>query len=363
MSESISIATTADQFPCPDGDKPSLFSDLLQRISRRMQQQDKQNVIADAFISPTPICTDTPIEEDVSMEASGAGNDVFCRDLGLISNNLTSIADAMGDSAGTLLEASDASAMQVQAMSNEFSMTTEKMQKSMRHATTSVESITPAMAGISGQLHEASEMTHAAAHLSGQSREKIDAMVTASEGIGSIVQLIHSISEQTRMLAMNATIEAVRAGEAGVGFNVIAHEVKELAARTASATVDISAAIENIRNHSHGAADAAIAIAESVDHINRLTVNNARTADEQVHISEAISEAISAAISAANNDMQYMSNGIGKALDCADDTRTIAQKMNQGACNLHASIDELGQLTITHLGEFQETGEEAIELF
>jgi len=93
------------------------------------------------------------------------------------------------------------------------------------------------------RMQQLSAQTHA-------SRELIDGLSARTEEIRRITDVIQSIASQTNLLALNAAIEAARAGEAGRGFAVVADEVRSLAARTSSATEEVGRMVADIRQQS-----------------------------------------------------------------------------------------------------------------
>jgi hypothetical protein len=103
--------------------------------------------------------------------------------------------------------------------------------------------MTSSVTEISRQVQESSRIAGEAVAQAKKTDSRINALSQAAGRIGDVVKLITAIAEQTNLLALNATIEAARAGEAGRGFAVVASEVKALASQTAKATEEIGSQI------------------------------------------------------------------------------------------------------------------------
>ena len=201
------------------------------------------------------------------------------------------------------------------------------------------EEMTAAIKEISTTTHEAAAVSATAATRSRQVDEAVQRLGKSSADIGSVVKAIAAIAEQTNLLALNATIEAARAGEAGRGFAVVASEVKQLARQTATATEDVGKRIAAIQDDS-GTATAALAeIAKLIGRINELQQTSASAVEEQTATTAEMSRNIAEAAIAAKGIAQ----DIAAVADAVRTGGSGAMAVHELGNRLAAEADALGQ--------------------
>ena len=161
----------------------------------------------------------------------------------------------------------------------------------------------------------------------------------SSQEIATVIKLINGIAEQTNLLALNATIEAARAGEAGKGFAVVASEVKELAQETARATEDISQRVEAIQADTAGAVAAISQISTVIGEINDFQATIAAAVEEQTATTNEMNRNVAEAASGTQ--------GIAAAIS---GLAAGTQETNQRVDDAQAASADLARMS----GELQE---------
>ncbi|GAB3352259.1 methyl-accepting chemotaxis protein [Modestobacter lapidis] len=249
------------------------------------------------------------------------------------SRKLSTASDAIADNAQTAAGQADvvvASAGDVASSVDTVATGSQQMEAAIRE--------------ISQNATEASRVAGQAVGVAEATTRTVGKLGDSSTEIAAVVKLINGIAEQTNLLALNATIEAARAGEAGKGFAVVASEVKELAQETARATEDISQRVAAIQADTAGAVDAIGQISSVIGEINDFQATIAAAVEEQT---------------ATTNEMN---RNVGEA---ADGSRSIASAITGLAAGTQQTNDRVAdaQLAAAELSRMSSELQDAVRRF
>lgn len=200
-----------------------------------------------------------------------------------------------------------------------------------------VEEMSSAVADISRQSQHAYDITVQATEQGRAAQAVLDRLTRSADAIVEIVGLIQRIAEQTNLLALNATIEASRAGVAGQGFAVVASEVKELAAKTSQATVDVETQIRKTRDEILETANTLEQIVGKVETIHHVATSIAAAVEEQ----SATTQEISRALQRTAINTQQFGETVKTVGAAAGETRNSASKMQDASKTLAVTADGL----------------------
>jgi methyl-accepting chemotaxis protein len=198
---------------------------------------------------------------------------------------------ASSDALGQVGEAAIRMETAARAMSSTAAATTGKSaavaqasegaSQNVQTVAAAAEEMVSSIGEISQQISRSTEIAGSAVDQVEQTNGDVQRLDDAAKSIDNIVSLINDIAEQTNLLALNATIEAARAGEAGKGFAVVASEVKALASQTGAATQNISEHISGIQGATAKAVEAMSSIGGTIHEMSEIATAIAAAMEEQ----------------------------------------------------------------------------------
>ncbi len=260
--------------------------------------------------------------------------DTFEQDVGNVVTQVGDAAKAMQTAAGDL----DSAAQEADHLVESAAVASGTVSENVQMVAAAAEELSTSIGEISAQVARSTGITAKAVKEAERGTKMVHSLSGSAERIGEVVTLINDIAEQTNLLALNATIEAARAGEAGKGFAVVASEVKNLANQTAKATEEIDQLVKGIQGETRSTVDSIEGISGTIREISEITTTIASAIEEQGTATQEISgsiQKVSAGTAAMNDDVSGVREAAGR-------TQTAAGVVGQTTDRLGRNADVLG---------------------
>jgi methyl-accepting chemotaxis protein len=265
--------------------------------------------------------------------------------------DMSKMADDFEAAVGQIVEAVSSASGQLETSAGTLTSTAERAQElattvaaASEEASTNVQSVASATEEMASSVNEISRQVQASARMAtdavDQARstnDRVSELSKAATRIGDVVELINTIAEQTNLLALNATIEAARAGEAGRGFAVVASEVKALAEQTSKATGEIGQQITGIQSATQDSVNAIKEISGTIEKLSEISSTIAAAVEEQ----GAATQEISRNVQQASLGTQQVSANITDVQRGASETGSASAQVLSAAQSLSGDSNRL----------------------
>jgi methyl-accepting chemotaxis protein len=323
------------------------------------------NTVLDAIVAPLNESAEVlsaMAKGDLTKKVSGNYNGYYQT----IKNNLNKVIDSLN---GALTEVSE-SAASVASSSEQISSSSEEMAAGAQEQTTQASHVAESVEGMAKIILENTKNASLAAESAKSSGIKakeggkvvedtiegmmriakvvdkaaytVEALGKSSDQIGEIVQVIDDIADQTNLLALNAAIEAARAGEQGRGFAVVADEVRKLAEKTTKATKEIAVMIKKIQKDTEEAVGSIHEGTSEVENGKSLAIKAGDVLNQIITNAENVAN-VSGQVASAS---EFQASAVEQMSKNIESISSVTQQTASGIHQIANASEDLSRLTV-----------------